>query len=109
LCLQVTYDGGERGGGVRRNEDESGTGAPPVRRNAWKRAGGILDRLRLGEHKGVEPLLLHQPGRAVPVEKSRHRFGLTSWPGCSRSRRPTDPERSLASWRGPPAARWTGT
>jgi len=26
-----------------------------------------LDRFRLGENEGIEPLLMHQPGGAAPV------------------------------------------
>ena len=75
LGLQVADDGSHWP--ILGHNDKSSTGAPPVSCNAWKRAGGIGDAFRLGQNKGVKPLLLHQPGGAVPVEISRHRVGLT--------------------------------
>jgi len=38
--------------------------------NPWKRAGGIFDAFRLGQNKGIQPLLCHQPLRPAPVKGS---------------------------------------
>jgi hypothetical protein len=73
LRLQVPDDRRQWRALIRRHQHKSGTGAPPVRRNAWKRAGGIGDRLWLREDESIEPSFPHQLSGAVPVEKSRHR------------------------------------
>jgi hypothetical protein len=66
--LQVTDNRGHRP--IVRNEDKGSTGTPPVSCNPWKRAGGISDAFGLGQNKGVQPLLCHQPLRVGPVKKS---------------------------------------
>ena len=68
LSLQITNDGSHWP--ILGHNDKSGTGTPPISCNAWKRAGGISDTFRLGQNKGVQPLLCHQPLRAAPVKKS---------------------------------------
>lgn len=52
------------------HNDKSSTGTPPVGCNPWKRAGGIFDAFRLGQNKGIKPLLCHQPLRPAPVKIS---------------------------------------
>jgi hypothetical protein len=66
--LQVSDNGGHRP--IVRDDDKGSTHASPERCNAWKRAGGIFDTFRLGQNKGIQPLLCHQPLRAAPVKKS---------------------------------------
>jgi hypothetical protein len=44
--------------------------ASPEGCNPWKRAGGIFDAFRLGQNKGIQPLLCHQPLRPAPVKES---------------------------------------
>ena len=61
LNLQITNDCCH--GPIMGHNDKSSTGAPPVSRNAWKRAGCIGDRFRLGENQGVEALVPASAGR----------------------------------------------
>ena len=68
LNLQITNDCSHRP--TMSYNDKSCTHAPPERCNAWKCAGGIFDAFRLGQNKGIQPLLCHQPLRAAPVKKS---------------------------------------
>ena len=68
LNLQITNDCSHRP--IMGHNDESSTGTPPVSRNPWKRAGSIFYAFRLGQNKGIKPLLCHQPLCAAPVKKS---------------------------------------
>ena len=68
--LKVAHDSRDRRVGIARHEQKRGTGTPPEASHAWKRAGRVGERFRLGENKGVKPQYSHQPFRMAPVKEA---------------------------------------